>query len=154
MTYDIIVSTLDGKEHLFTNVESSLSIKDFKKEVYWNHPHINKPFQKNEIDNIHIDLSLEGIKLDDYKLLDNINIQNKTLIVSIRSKSIQISKKKTVFDNYKVSPCSGPDDVFLDTYEEHYKQDRSLIMDDIYSKLAKIEGLFNDIKNKLELLES
>jgi hypothetical protein len=53
-----------------------------------------------------------------------------------------------------ISPCSGPEDVFMDTFEQASdlqldNSSKNIILEDIYNKLNKIEELFCDIHNKI-----
>lgn len=162
MINNIKISTLSGKIHIFNNLSSNITIKEFKHKIYNQHPYISKPFSIENINNLQIDLIYNGKKLNDDILLANLDLENnKDFLISINlfSKSLSIphKKKNTLLDNYKLSPCnfSDDEDIFMDSMEwkENSSKDKELLLKKIYSKISIITEQLSDIQQDLALLK-
>jgi hypothetical protein len=157
MSLTINISTLDGNKIDFDNINPSWDVKEFKKYIYNNHPNINKIYPKELSNNFQIELIYKGSKLHDLTLLNELKIDD-TFIFLIKSKHINIEKKKykkTICDEYIVSPCSEKEiDVFEDTFEfdDKIQNDRDELLRSVNKKLEIIEKLFNQISTQLNTI--
>ena len=144
--YNIKINTLSGKSCIFKNLKKDLTILEFKNVIYENHSFIDKPFKTGDLNKLLLELRYNGDILNDNIKLCNLNLdENDIFVFSIQSKSREI--KKTLLNEYQVSPCSQ--DIFMDSFEFNNNSkefNNNEIIKDIKNKIETIEREFKNIK--------
>lgn len=158
MLNNLKISTLSGKVYVFNGICENTNIRDFKHKIYNQHPDISKPVSIENIDKLQIDLIYNGIKLEDTILLGDLDLEfNKDFLISInlftKSMSIPMNKRKTLLNNYKLSPCaiSEDEDIFMDSMEwrENTNRDKEIFLKKIFNKINTISDQLTEIQQEL-----
>lgn len=136
------IKNLQGNCQIFDNLDANITINNLKHIIINNHNGIKELFSPKLLKDSNILLFQNSIELSNDMILQNLN-NNIPITYSIISDSININtKEKTLFNNYKISPCSIDnrleDDVFMDAFEG----------DD--DTMISVEKLINDIRLDLK----
>lgn len=175
MSLTFKIKNLAGDCQLFDNLDPNHKIIDLKKFIIKNHNSINNLFSPNLLKISNILLYQSSKKLENNILLSELQ-NNDFITFSIISESINIdNENKTLFNNYKISPCSILDsyspkddsivdeDIFMDSFEDEHINEKtnkdsneisnSKIIGEIklyLSEMNKLQCLINDKIIELE----